>query len=254
MTSMRAAVLRGPETCTSRTTPDPSPAARGARAGGLHGGLRLGHALLRPRPDAECQRGNLIGPSGAAYGWQRDGGRAEYLLAEERTCRPLPQPLSYIDGAWCPVASAPHTRRCSGSTSRVGTACSSPGLGPVGLSAAILAPAMGAGPVISSDVATDRLQQAVAAVADLTGGRGCSTTLDASGHPDARAGALACTSSRGRCAFVGEGGTVSFPVPDLLIHRQITVDGSWVRSAGHMADLLTNLVRWGLAPERIVTD
>lgn len=221
---------------------------------------------------AECQRGYLIGctdPSRAAYGWQRDGGHAEYLLAEERTCLPLPQPLSYIDGALvsCGFGTAYEALLrldVSGRDSLFVT-----GLGPVGLAAAMLARAMGAGPVIGSDIATDRLQQAldlglvdhavpsnaqaVAAVADLTGGRGCSTTLDASGHPDARAAALACTSSWGRCAFVGEGGTVSFPVSDLLIHKQVTVYGSWVTSVGHMGDLLTSLVRWGLAPERIVT-
>src|SRR5664280_3924727 len=51
---------------------------------------------------AECQHGYLIGcsdPSRAAYGWQRDGGHAQYLLAEERTCIPLPDELSFVDGA-----------------------------------------------------------------------------------------------------------------------------------------------------------
>jgi threonine dehydrogenase-like Zn-dependent dehydrogenase len=46
----------------------------------------------------ECRYGYLIGctsphrtaPHRAADGWQRDGGRAEYLPAEERTCLPLP--------------------------------------------------------------------------------------------------------------------------------------------------------------------
>ena len=35
----------------------------------------------------------------AAYGWQRDGGHADYLLAEEDTCVALPDELSYVDGA-----------------------------------------------------------------------------------------------------------------------------------------------------------
>ena len=38
-------------------------------------------------------------PQRAAYGWQRNGGHADYLLAEETTCIPLPDPLSYVDGA-----------------------------------------------------------------------------------------------------------------------------------------------------------
>ena len=50
----------------------------------------------------ECRSGYMIGctsPLRAAHGWQRDGGHAEYLLAEEATCILLPEPLSYVDGA-----------------------------------------------------------------------------------------------------------------------------------------------------------
>ena len=38
----------------------------------------------------------------AAHGWQRDGGHAESLLAEEATCILLPDDLSYADGALTP--------------------------------------------------------------------------------------------------------------------------------------------------------
>ena len=52
----------------------------------------------------ECQHGYMIScrsDSRAAYGWQRDGGHAPYLLAEENTCIRLPDSLSFIDGAFC---------------------------------------------------------------------------------------------------------------------------------------------------------
>jgi threonine dehydrogenase-like Zn-dependent dehydrogenase len=42
-------------------------------------------------------------------------------------------------------------------------------------------------------------------------------------------------------------------VSELLIHKQITLHGSWVTSLRHMEDLLEHLVRWQLHPERIVT-
>jgi threonine dehydrogenase-like Zn-dependent dehydrogenase len=54
--------------------------------------------------------------------------------------------------------------------------------------------------------------------------------------------------------FVGEGGRVDFEVSRLLIHRQITLHGSWVTSLRHMEDLLERLVRWNIRPERVVTD
>src|SRR5215210_4991318 len=51
---------------------------------------------------ADCRSGYMIGctsPLRAAYGWQRDGGHADLLLAEERTCLALPDSLSDLDGA-----------------------------------------------------------------------------------------------------------------------------------------------------------
>jgi threonine dehydrogenase-like Zn-dependent dehydrogenase len=38
-----------------------------------------------------------------------------------------------------------------------------------------------------------------------------------------------------------------------LIHKQITLYGSWVTSLRHMEELLERLVRWNLHPDRIVT-
>ena len=43
---------------------------------------------------------SCTGEGKAAYGWQRDGGHAEYLLAEEKDLILLPDALSYEDGAF----------------------------------------------------------------------------------------------------------------------------------------------------------
>ena len=74
-----------------------------------------------------------------------------------------------------------------------------------------------------------------------------------SGSAAAREVALRHTRGWGRCVFVGEGGTVSFTVSDLLIHKQISLHGSWVTSLVHMEQLLERLVRWDLHPEAVVT-
>ena len=51
----------------------------------------------------DCRRGYMISCTSEkfrrAYGWQRDGGMAEYLLAEEKDLVHLPDELSYADGA-----------------------------------------------------------------------------------------------------------------------------------------------------------
>jgi D-arabinose 1-dehydrogenase-like Zn-dependent alcohol dehydrogenase len=50
----------------------------------------------------ECRKGYMIGctrPERRSYGWQRNGGHADFLLAEERTLVALPEALSYLDGS-----------------------------------------------------------------------------------------------------------------------------------------------------------
>ena len=50
----------------------------------------------------DCRMGYQISCSSkhrAAYGWQRDGGMAEYMLCDERDLVALPDELTYCDGA-----------------------------------------------------------------------------------------------------------------------------------------------------------
>jgi D-arabinose 1-dehydrogenase-like Zn-dependent alcohol dehydrogenase len=65
-------------------------------------------------------------PRRAAYGWQRDGGHADYVLAEEATCVALPDELSYVDGALvaCGFGTAYEPLRRMGVSGRTG--CWSP--------------------------------------------------------------------------------------------------------------------------------
>jgi threonine dehydrogenase-like Zn-dependent dehydrogenase len=183
----------------------------------------------------------------------------------------MPESLTYVDGALvsCGFGTAYEALlrlRVSGLDTLLVT-----GLGPVGLAAAMLARSLGAGPVVGTDVSPERRRMAVEmglvdealaadddstpeALDDLSDGRGFTATLDASGNPSARHLALSRTATWGRCAFVGEGGDVGFDVSQLMIHKQVTLHGSWVTSVGHMEDLLRHLDRWHVHPEEIVTD
>ena len=141
------------------------------------------------------------------------------------------------------------------------------GLGPVGLAAGLLAKAMGVGLVVGTDLSPERAALAVevgavdhalvgdeASRLDELAPHGFTTSIDCSGSPQGRQLALERLRTWGRCAFVGEGSTVSFDVSPVLIHQQITLYGSWVTSLRHMEDLLGLLVQWDLHPEVIVTD
>ena len=221
---------------------------------------------------ADCSDGYMISctsPVRAAYGWQRDGGHAAYLLAEENTLVKLPDSLSYVDGALCACGFG----TCWEALTRIGLSGADrlliTGLGPVGLAAAMLGRALGATTVIGADIAEGRLklaaelglvdhviaadESALGKVKDLTGGAGCEASIDCSGASAGRLLALQGTRQWGRCVFVGEGGTVDFEVSPLLIHQQITLFGSWVTSVKHLQDLVERLDRWGLHPERTCT-
>ena len=105
----------------------------------------------------ECRPGYEIGctdPARAAYGWQRDGGHADFLLAEERSCLPLPDSLSFVDGALvsCGFGTAWEALLRLEVSGRDGLLVT--GLGPVGLAAAMLGRALGAGPVYGVDPST----------------------------------------------------------------------------------------------------
>src|SRR5215210_2547502 len=113
---------------------------------------------------ADCRAGYMIScssPMRAAYGWQRDGGHAPFLLAEESTCVALPDPLSWLDGACvaCGFGTAYQALRRAGVSGR--DAVLVVGLGPVGLAAGLLAKALGATMVIGADPVPTRRELAV---------------------------------------------------------------------------------------------
>jgi D-arabinose 1-dehydrogenase-like Zn-dependent alcohol dehydrogenase len=112
----------------------------------------------------DCRRGYMIScksPSRAAYGWQRDGGMAEYMIAEEKDLVLLPDSLTYTDGAqiacgFGTVYEGLEKIGISGNDAVLVT-----GLGPVGLAALMLAKALGAQKLIGVDTVAERCQIAM---------------------------------------------------------------------------------------------
>ena len=221
----------------------------------------------------DCRRGYMISCTSEkyrrAYGWQRDGGMADYLLAEEKDLINLPEELSYADGAQAAcgfgtVYEGLQKIGISGNDSVLIT-----GLGPVGLATGALCRKLGASRIIGIDVVEERMKLArelglcdevlasgpgnVAQVKELTGGRGVERAVDCSANDFARATAIRATRKWGRIVFLGEGGRVEFnPSPD-IIHDQKTIFGSWVTSTWLMEELVERLVRWNLHPADLVT-
>ena len=221
----------------------------------------------------DCRRGYMISCTSEkyrrAYGWQRDGGMADYLLAEEKDLIALPHQLSYADGAQvaCGFGTAYEGLRKVGVCGDDAVLIT--GLGPVGLATAALCRKLGAQRIIGIDVVAERMELArklglcddvlasgpdnVAQVRELTAGRGVERAVDCSANPEARATAIRATRKWGKIVLLGEGGAVEFqPSPD-IIHDQKTIYGSWVTSTWLMEELVERLVRWNLHPADLIT-
>ncbi len=220
----------------------------------------------------DCRQGYYIScssPLRRAYGWQRDGGMAPYILADEKDLIALPDQLTYKDGAqvacgFGTVYEAIEKIGVSGDDAVLVT-----GMGPVGLAALMLAKALGANRLIGVEPNEYRIglaqklgladyifqpDTALEEIRKITDGHGVERAIDASASDSGRALAIRATRAWGKIAFVGEGGTVHFNPSEDMIHGQKTIYGSWVTSLWRMEDLVERLVRCNIHPEKLITD
>jgi len=221
----------------------------------------------------DCRRGFMISCTSSqyrrAYGWQRDGGMASYMIAEEKDLIALPDALTYADGAQVACGFGTVYEGLEKIGIGGNDAVLIAGLGPVGLAAGALCRKLGAEKIIGIDISAERMELAqrlglcdavmasgpenVAAVRAITGGHGVEKAIDCSANAEARAVAIRATRKWGKVVMIGEGGSVSFNPSDDIIHDQKTIYGSWVTSTWRMEELVERLVRWDLHPESIIT-
>ncbi len=195
-----------------------------------------------------CRAGwSQLCPHGiVVYGVTGHGGHAPFLKVPASTLVPLPEALTFEEGA----AISCGTGTAWGALKRLDVSGRDTlavfGQGPVGLSATFLGRAMGAR-VIALDVVAERRKLAgefgadavvdpkatdpVTAIRDLTGGEGAEVTLDCTGNPEARVAALQSAATWGRVGFVGEGSPTTFDVSRDMLRRQLTIHASWTFSA-----------------------
>jgi threonine dehydrogenase-like Zn-dependent dehydrogenase len=218
----------------------------------------------------ECRKGFFINcqePGRRAYGWQRDGALAEYMVADESTCILLPDFLTYEDGAMiaCGFGTAfQGLLRAHVSAKDIVLVT---GLGPVGQAVVILSKAMGAF-VIGADIAPERMEMAKKVGADevfasdntlisnvmrLTAGKGVEVAVDCSGSAEGRHKCLEAARMWANVVYLGEQGTVSFEPSPLLLHKNLTLHGSWVTSVSNMEALVEFLDRKKIHPCQIIT-
>jgi threonine dehydrogenase-like Zn-dependent dehydrogenase len=202
------------------------------------------------------------------YGFGTHGANADYLLVPARTLVPLPDELSYEAGAAiaCGTGTAYMALKKLEVSGRDTLAVF--GQGPVGLSATLLGKAMGAR-VLAIDVDRHRLELArslgaeqtidpsqadpIQMVRESTHSEGADATLDCTGNSTARAQCVRSARVFGRACFVGEGGTVTLePSPD-IIHRHLTLFGSWTFSTVGLGECAQFVVDRRVPLDRLIT-
>jgi L-iditol 2-dehydrogenase len=184
----------------------------------------------------------MLTPNWQCFGFDVDGGDADYFLLPETNCLPLPDQLSFAAGAVATdmVGTQFFTQKRLGVGS--GSVVAVIGLGPMGSAAVLVAKAHGA-VVIAVDVLESRLVHAMELGADhlinsaesdfpelirsLTGGSGAHFVIECSGNSQAQTSALDCAAKLGAVAYVGESKATTIHPSDQMIHKQLTLIGGW---------------------------
>ena len=144
------------------------------------------------------------------------------------------------------------------------------GLGPVGLATAMIGRALGAQRIVGVERSPERIKfvEGLALIDNVIGpsdspldeilavtdGDGCNVSVDCSGSEAGRSLAMAGTAEWGRVSLLGEGGRLNTEVSDLLLHKNLTINASWVTSLQGMEDLAKLLASKKMHPEIIVSD
>lgn len=196
-----------------------------------------------------CLSGNMaLCMDRTALGASAHGADAEYLLVKAQNCLPLPEELSFVDGAMiaCQAGTGFSALKKTGVSPNDNLVIF--GLGPVGLVTYLLARAMGAR-VIGIEIDSRRIELArrigmsevldvdsddcVERLREMTAGEGPNKIIETSGSVDAQRDAAEAAAIRGRIVLVGVSGPFYAPIethmrPRSIIVKELQVLGSYM--------------------------
>lgn len=203
------------------------------------------------------------------YGGDKNGADAEFMVAKARCCLKLPNELSFADGALlaCNAGSSYEAARQIRLSARHKVAVL--GLGPVGLTAVLIAKAMGA-PIIGMDVVDERVKIAEDLGADVafngaknnpveeimkfTKGRGVDAVIECSGSPIAQRIALDILKPHGEVALVGVNtGELSLKPTEQILLKQARITGIRMFNIRTYPEMAEFMVEHKVPLEKVVT-
>jgi threonine dehydrogenase-like Zn-dependent dehydrogenase len=202
------------------------------------------------------------------FGFDVNGGDAEYFVLPDVNCLPLPEQLSFNAGAVMTdmIGSQYHVQKQLGVNG--GHTVAVFGLGPMGSAAVLIAKAFGAR-VIAVDIIDHRLDQAralgadvivnsstvdsVERISELTGGRGADICIDCSGNPAGQNSALDAAAKLGSVAFVGESRATEIHPSEQILRKLLTVVGGWYFPLGEWAAIVRLVLDRKIPVEKLIS-
>jgi threonine dehydrogenase-like Zn-dependent dehydrogenase len=201
-----------------------------------------------------CREGQYIHcKEKKTYGFDFNGVFADLMVAKAQDCIILPAEIPFSVGSYCACGAGTAYKALKRLNVSGLDTVTVFGLGPVGLAAVLFAKKFGA-KVIAIDPVEMRRNIALQVGADcvidpinsdpvqeiltFTKGEGSSVGIECSSNPTARSQILDAAKLFGRVAYVGEGKDVHIDVSNQIIHKQLTLLGSWVYSISDLIELL----------------
>lgn len=203
------------------------------------------------------------------FGANAHGGHAHYIKVPVSSLVPLPAELSFSAGAAIACGTGTAFGAILRGDIRARDTVAVFGAGPIGQSVVQFAHVMGC-QVIAVDIASDRLDSAaklgahhvidssttdpVAAIMDITHGRGATVTVETSGADAARTAGTRCLGPWGRIVLVGMSGKLELDASADLIIKQVSVIGSYTFSSVIMGDCARYIADRGIDVDWLFTD
>ncbi len=203
-----------------------------------------------------------------AFGRTQDGSLADFMLAPARHCLPLPDDISFDVGTALACTACTAFAAVQKLPVRAGDSVAVFGLGPVGLTALLMAQAMGCRGIgvevsgyridlakcLGCDVLVNAQEgDAPEAIMELTDGRGAKGILECSGSAVARTQTAEAAAKRGHIVIVGAGADeVTFEQRKVL-SKALTIQGNAVFSMQAYFEAVEFLRRHQLPLDDMVT-
>lgn len=214
-----------------------------------------------------CLSGNtMLCHQFRCLGFDHNGAHADYIVIPEYNCLPLPDEMSFVEGALSTDVGGTLYTACK----RLGVDGSKTvavfGVGPMGCGGVLMAKGFGA-TVIAVDLDEKRLELAkelgadyvinplnedcVKKIKELTGGRGADISIECSGNNKAQNNALDCTKGLGEVGFIGESKSAAINPSDQFLRKLLSLKGCWYFSRADWNELTDFIIKKKIKLEKI---